>query len=106
MVESLSPAEVKKILDSDKNVKLIDVREVWEHETAKIPNSELMPLSNFINEMKKLNPKDKHIIYCHHGNRSLRVCNYLSEQGFENLINLDGGIEAWSQEIDSSIPTY
>lgn len=106
MVESLSPVEVKKILDSDKNIKLIDVREIWEHETAKISNSELMPLSNFSNEAKKLNPKDKLIIYCHHGNRSLRVCNYLNQLGFENLINLEGGIEAWSHEIDPSIPTY
>jgi rhodanese-related sulfurtransferase len=101
----LKPEEAKDFMENN-NVRLIDVREEWENNTAKIENSELMPLSRFVDASKSLNKEDKIIIYCHHGVRSLQVCYYLEKLGFNNIINLDGGIDAWSKDVDSSIPLY
>ena len=106
MIQRLNPEEAKYILDKDKNVRLIDVREEWENNKARIKNSELMPLSSFVQMSQDLNKEQKIMVYCHHGIRSLQVCNYLEELGFNNLINLEGGIDAWSKKIDGSIPVY
>ncbi len=106
MIKNLTPSEVDELLKSDKNILLIDVREPWEYETAKIENSQLMPLSKFAEESMNLNPDDNIIIYCHHGVRSLRACSFLVNNGYKNVINLDGGINAWSREVDPSVPRY
>ena len=106
MYRNLKPAEVKEILDKKNGTRLIDVREEWEHQFARIEGSELMPLSNFMNFIDKLNDDDEIIFYCHTGVRSVNVCNFLAEKGFKSLINLKGGIEAWSSEIDPEIPHY
>ncbi len=106
MIEDLSPLHIKKILDSGEKIRLIDVREVWEYEIARIENSELMSLSEFEKHAGLLNQDDKIIVYCHRGVRSLRVCNYLVNAGFGNVINLKGGIYAWSMEVDNTIPVY
>ena len=106
MIKRLTPAEAKSILDQQADVRLIDVREQWEYNTAKIENSELMPLSEFNDHFSKLNPDDNLIIVCHHGNRSMTVSSYLVQNGFKNVSNLEGGIDAWAQEIDPEIPLY
>ncbi len=106
MIKQISPSEVKTLLDSGEKLRLIDVREKWEYDTAKIENSELMPLSEFNDHYDKLNHNDNLIICCHTGNRSFTVCAYLIKNGFKNVSNLDGGITAWSQEVDPSIPIY
>ncbi len=102
----LGPAEVKEILDNKDGARLIDVREEWEHKIARIKDSELMPLSNFMKHMENLKEDEELIFYCHTGVRSTGVCRFLADKGFKNLINLKGGIEAWSNEIDQSIPRY
>jgi len=104
--KDLEPAEVKNILDAKNGTRLIDVREEWEHKIAHIENSELIPLSNFMKHLKDLNEDDELIFYCHTGARSANVCMFLAERGFKNLINLKGGIEAWSNDIDPSVPRY
>ncbi|MFZ0453261.1 MAG: rhodanese-like domain-containing protein [Ignavibacteriaceae bacterium] len=106
MIQRLNPKEAKDILDNNKSVRLIDVREEWENHKARIKNSELMPLSRFVQMSKSLNKEQIIIVYCHHGVRSLQVCNYLETLGFSNLINLEGGIDAWSKKIDNSVPVY
>lgn len=106
MIKNLSPTAVKEILDSSEKVRLIDVREEWEYEIANINNAELLPLSNFMNHFNKLNPDDKIIVYCHHGARSFQVCSYLVQNGFSDVANLDGGINAWAEEVDNSVPQY
>ena len=87
MIQRLKPEEAKNILDGDKNIRLIDVREEWENKRAKINNSELMPISRFVEVSKSLNKDDNIMVYCHHGVRSLQVCYYLEKLGFDNLIN-------------------
>lgn len=104
--KDLHPSEVKKILDSKNRTRLIDVREEWEYRIAHIENTELMPMSNFMKYLDQLNADDELIIYCHTGGRSANICRFLADKGFKNLINLKGGIEAWSNEIDQSVPRY
>ncbi len=106
MVKNLSASEVKTIMSSKNNIRLIDVREEWEFNIAKIENAELMPLSIFMSFINNLNKDDSLIVYCHHGVRSLNVCNYLVQNDFRDVSNLDGGIDAWSKEVDGSIPQY
>ncbi|MHB8580541.1 MAG: rhodanese-like domain-containing protein [Ignavibacteriaceae bacterium] len=106
MIKNLSPGEIKEILVKEKDIRLIDVREEWEYQIAKLENSELMPLSNFGDHLSKLSPDEKIIVYCHHGTRSYAVCNYLIENGFNDVTNLRGGINLWSEEIDNSIAVY
>lgn len=106
MVRQVSPSEVKNVLENGESVRLIDVREKWEYDLAKIENCELMPLSSFSQHLEKLKPEDELIIYCHTGVRSYHVCAYLVENGFKNVSNLDGGIRAWSHEVDPSVPLY
>jgi rhodanese-related sulfurtransferase len=87
--------------------KLIDVREPWEHATADIAGSILIPMGEFTARAhQELDPDDRLLILCHHGARSLSVTNWLRQQGFESAQSVAGGIEAWSREIDPSVPRY
>ncbi len=104
--KNLGPQEIKNILDNKNGARLIDVREPWEYNIARIENSELMPTSTFLQYVDILNPDDELIIYCHTGVRSANVCAFLAGKGFKNLINLKGGIDAWSKEVDPAIPRY
>lgn len=106
MIQNLNPVQIKEILESDEKIRLIDVREEWEYQIAKIPGSELMPLSRFIQYVPLLDPNEKIIVYCHRGVRSLNACYYLTNVGFKSIINLNGGIDAWANEIDGNISKY
>ncbi len=106
LYRDLEPVEIKKILDNKNDMRLIDVREEWEYKLARIDNSELMPLSNFMKHIQDLNEDEEIIFYCHLGVRSANVCTFLAGKGFKNLINLKGGIDAWSIEIDQLVPRY
>ncbi len=87
-------------------VVLIDVREPSEYETARIAGAKLIPMGQIPENLPQL-PADKHLlIHCHHGGRSLRVTQFLRAQGLTRVTNIAGGIHAWSQRIDPSIPTY
>ena len=105
MIQDLTPAAFKTSLNNDNTI-LIDVREDWEFELCSIEGAQLIPMSTIAETYTQLD-KDTHLaIYCHHGVRSLRVIHFLQSQGFENLINLQGGIDAWSSEIDDSLAKY
>ncbi|MDY0079766.1 MAG: rhodanese-like domain-containing protein [Ignavibacteriaceae bacterium] len=106
MIRNLNPYEVKEILDSGEKVRLIDVREEWENNLARIEGCELFPLSKFNNEYDKLGKDETLIVYCHHGNRSMTVCNFLLKQGYSNLVNLRGGIALWALTVDPKIKQY
>ncbi len=103
--EEATPAEVKARLDRGE-VKLIDVREPEEAAVAAIPGAELYPLSQAAGWINSLPKTGDLVIFCHHGGRSAQVVAALTERGHTNVINLRGGIDAWSQSIDATIPRY
>lgn len=94
-VKNISVEQAKLLYD--KKVKFIDVREIDENEAARIPNTELIPLSEMQNRWNEI-PKDEEIvIYCRTGNRSGSLISQLIPLGYTNLYNLDGGIVDWHQ---------
>lgn len=102
----MTPRELTKKAERGDKFRLIDVRELLEHEIARIEGAELLPLSRASEWINELNPEEEIVFFCHHGVRSAHVCEYLSQQGFEKLYNLTGGIDSWSQEVDKNVPRY
>ena len=86
--------------------RLLDVREPWEFQLARIDGSELMPMRDIPNEVDALDRSHPTVVICHHGTRSLQVVAFLERMGFQNLHNLQGGIDAWSREVDTRVPVY
>ncbi len=103
----ISVEETRDLLASASDtVQLIDVREPYEHEIARIEGSRLIPMRQIPEHLSTL-PKEKYLlIHCHHGGRSLRVTEFLRSRGYERVTNVAGGIHAWSQRIDSAVPQY
>lgn len=102
----ISPSEARELL-SGGQARLIDVREPWEFETARVDGSLLMPMGNVpARAHGELDPDERLVILCHHGQRSLNVAVWLRNQGFEQAQSLRGGIEAWSAKVDPSVPRY
>jgi adenylyltransferase/sulfurtransferase len=103
----ISVEETRDLLAANPDgVELIDVREPYEHESARIEGAQLIPMRQIPEHVGSL-PKDKHLlIHCHHGGRSLRVTEFLRARGYERVTNVAGGIHAWSQRIDPTVPTY
>ena len=84
----------------------LDVREKWEYDICHIENSVHIPMGQITERKDELNHNDMIIVVCHHGIRSRMVAKYLVSNGFTNIINLGGGVDAWSNEIDSSMTKY
>ncbi len=86
---------------------LLDVREPWEFAICKLDNSELVPMRQVPEYASTLDPHQEIVVICHHGIRSKAVCQYLEQQfGFDRLINLDGGVDAWAKQCDPGMSTY
>lgn len=85
---------------------LLDVRESWEYNICHLPNTRLVPTHNIINIINELDIEQEIIIICHHGVRSRHVARFLEQQGFKNIINMQGGMAAWSRDIDHKVATY
>ena len=102
----ISPKELKTRLDKGDNLVLLDVREDWEYSLAKIDGSILVPLGTLPQSLTRLNRESEIIAICHHGMRSADATNFLLQQGFPNVKNLVGGIDAWSTQVDGAVPRY
>ena len=102
----ISPKQLSERLNKGEKLKFIDVREPVEYEIARVEKAELLPLSRFNEWIETLKPEDEIVVMCHHGVRSANVCMYLAQNGFENVSNLEGGIDFWSIEIDETVPRY
>jgi rhodanese-related sulfurtransferase len=102
----ISPAQAAALLNEGK-ARLIDVREPWEFETAHIANSVLMPMGDVpARAHQELDPDERLVVLCHHGMRSMNVTVWLRNQEFEHAQSLQGGIDAWSAEVDPAVPRY
>ena len=106
MVPTITPRELKQRLDKGDKPFLLDVREPWEYQLAKIDGSELIPLGTLPRALAKLSRNADIVAYCHHGMRSADATGFLLQQGFTSVKNLVGGIDAWSVHIDSTVPRY
>jgi rhodanese-related sulfurtransferase len=85
---------------------LLDVREPWEHATAKIEGSVLIPMGEIPARFQELDPEAHIVTICHAGVRSMNVAVWLRNQGIEKVQSLRGGIDLWSREIDPKVPQY
>ena len=106
-MRDLSPSQLRDHLaDTDSDPLLLDVREPWEFRICKIDGSQLIPMGQLPNSLQALDPERETIVICHHGVRSRQVAMYLDYQGFRNVINLAGGVDAWARDIDRQMATY
>ncbi len=100
----------KRLAEGDTSLQLIDVREPSEVELAYIEGFEVLPLSQHQQWSSQIttrfNPNAETCVICHHGMRSAQMCQWLRQQGFSNVKNIVGGIDAYSMLVDSSIPRY
>ena len=85
---------------------LLDVREPWEHQTARIEGSKLVPLGEVAERLGELDQAQEVVAICHHGGRSMQVAMFLEKNGFSKVHNLSGGMDAWSKSVDPSVPVY
>ena len=104
-VNEISPPELKQRLDASEPLHLFDVREVHERERARIPGSRLLD-QDTVAFIETLDKHEMLVFYCHHAQRSHSAADYFRQQGYTNVHNLTGGIDAWSQQIDPSVPRY
>ena len=103
---AISPKELKSRLDKGDQLVLVDVREEWEYSLAKLEGSILIPLGTLPQSLARLTQDSEIIAICHHGMRSADATNFLLQQGFPNVKNLVGGIDAWSIQVDGAVPRY
>jgi len=90
----------------DKPPLLLDVREPWEYEKCRLDASVLIPMRQIPTALDDLDPEKEIVVICHHGIRSRQVAYYLEHEGFDKIINLEGGVEAWARDIDPTMQRY
>jgi rhodanese-related sulfurtransferase len=101
-------AAVKQLRECGEPFLLLDIRNPDEFATASIPGATLIPMGELQARLSELEPhkQERIVVHCHHGGRSLRVTHFLRQQGFPQVQNMAGGIDAWSLQVDSSVPRY
>ncbi|MGH9406618.1 MAG: molybdopterin-synthase adenylyltransferase MoeB [Terriglobia bacterium] len=105
-VPEITATELKRLIDSGKPPVLVDVREPHEFDIARIPGSTLIPLGDVPARMNELSTADDIVVHCRSGARSAQAVNFLMKSGFRKIKNLKGGILAWSDQVDPSVPKY
>lgn len=106
-VRSLTPRQVTELRkESGETVTLLDVREPWEYERVHLPDSLHIPMDDLRERLDELHPQQTYVVVCHHGNRSLQVAAFLQARGFQNVINLAGGIDEWALSLAPELPRY
>jgi sulfur-carrier protein adenylyltransferase/sulfurtransferase len=105
--DEVTVQEMKKALDDPKlGIKVIDIREPFEYEIARIDGVPLLPMSELQQRFTELDPNTQYYLHCKVGSRSLSALSFLREQGFKYVKSVKGGIDAWSDEIDRKVPRY
>ena len=106
-MQEITATELKQKLDEGHDVQIVDVREPVEYEAARIPNSIHIPLGQVLNRMSEIDQSRETVVHCKAGGRSAKAIEVLTRAGFSGkLTNLKGGITAWSNEVDPSVPKY
>ena len=104
-MQNLSPQELKSLLDQGQ-VYLLDVRQAEELEIASIAGAVHIPLNELPARLGELDPQKPVVALCHHGVRSEMAGRVLERNGFTQVAHLSGGIDAWSQAVDPTVPRY
>ncbi len=102
----IEPTEVKQKLDRGDNFTLIDVREPHEYQIARIAGAKLIPLSEIPKRLVELDPNAEYVMHCKMGGRSQQAVDLMKQNGFKNVRNMTGGINAWSEKVDPTVPKY
>ena len=106
-MEEITSTELKQRLDEGDDIQIVDVREDNEVAIGRIPNSIHIPLAQVLNRMDEIDPNRETVVHCKMGGRSARAIEALQRSGFTGeLMNLTGGITAWSNDVDPSVPKY
>jgi rhodanese-related sulfurtransferase len=105
-VTQIDPAGLKAKMDAGESFCLLDVREPWEVALAAIPGSLAIPMQEIPSRLKELDANSEIIVMCKAGSRSQRAAQFLAAQGYGKVSNLQGGIDAWSRDIDPDVPEY
>lgn len=108
MIEALSATELAQWLaDAEREQPLLlDVREPWEYEYCHIADSTLLPMGEIPQRLTEIDRARPVVVICHHGMRSLQTATYLKANGFTQLLNLQGGVDAWANEVDPTMKKY
>ena len=104
MVREISPTDFQSRRAA--GAVLLDVRDDWELARAPVPGVVHIPMAQIPQRLQELDPARETVVMCRSGGRSLRVAQFLEQQGFNSVANLAGGVLAWSREVDPSIPEY
>jgi rhodanese-related sulfurtransferase len=105
-MKSITVAELKEKMDQNEDFQLIDVREPSEYAVCEI-GGQLIPMNTIPNHIEEISKEKMVVVHCRSGKRSANVITYLEQNhGYTNLYNLEGGILAWADEIDDSVPRY
>ncbi len=104
----ITPRDLARHLENGHPVRMIDVRQRWESDIARLPDSLLIPLNELPQRLDEVpaEPAVPVVLYCHHGVRSLSAVTYLQRLGYQHVRSLAGGIDAWSCEVDPAVPRY
>ncbi len=102
----LTPEDLKRRIDAGEDLFILDVRNPEEYQIGRIPGSTLIPLPDLPQRFRELDPEREMVVHCKSGMRSAKAIQFLREQGYRKLRNLKGGILAWSEKVDPSVPRY
>lgn len=106
-MEEITATELKERLDRGDDLQIIDVREPNEYETARLEGSKLIPLGQVVNRRDEIDETRETIVHCKLGGRSAKAIESLQRAGFKGrLVNLKGGLTAWSNDVDPNVPKY
>ncbi len=106
-MEEITATELKQRLDRGDDLQIIDVREQKEYDVARLEGAQLIPLGQVVGRMNEIDPSRETVVHCKLGGRSAKAIEALKAAGFKGrLVNLKGGITAWSNEVDPSVPKY
>ena len=107
-MERITAGELAAWLADERREKpvLLDVREPWEFEKARIDGATLIPMRELPSRMAQIDEQKEVVAICHHGGRSMQVAMFLEKKGFKRVHNLVGGIDAWSRTVDPAVPLY
>ena len=104
----ITPEQLSDKLRRGDRVFLLDVRNEWEHQLARLPDQAIIPLHELPARLEEIDAQRgaEIVCYCHHGVRSLTAATILRQAGFDRAVSLVGGIDLWSRRIDPAVPRY